>query len=232
MPACVAGGVDGAVEPPDARVVTGLPEGVTHWDGPGLDAWRAWEPHEAAAHLAGVEVPWCVVGGWAVDLFVGARTREHEDLEIAIPRPCFPTVRRALAGFVLHAVGDGEVRRLADDEEPPPERHQTWVLDPRAQEWRMDVMLEPGDAAVWECRRPGRIRASRTWMVGRSADGIPYLQPQGVLLYKAKAPRPKDEADLRTCLPRLDEEQRRWLGDALDLAHPGHPWTARVRAGG
>ena len=40
--------------------------------------------------------------------------------------------------------------------------------------------------------------------------------------------RPKDEADLEAVLPRLGPARRRWLADALALAHPDHPWLGRL----
>ncbi|MGH7290655.1 MAG: nucleotidyltransferase domain-containing protein, partial [Myxococcota bacterium] len=141
------------------------------WDGPPLEAWDAWRPDEIARRLAGLRAPWYVVGGWAIDLFLGAQTRHHEDLEIAIPRTDFPEVRAQLADFALYVVGDGEVRALKPDELPPAEHHQNWVLDPRANAWRVDVMLEPGDARTWIFRRDESIHAPRDQMVGRSADG-------------------------------------------------------------
>jgi Aminoglycoside-2''-adenylyltransferase len=158
---------------------------MTRWDGPGLDAWQPWTPAEAAHALADVEVPWCVVGGWAIDLFVGRTTRPHSDLEIAVLRADFARVRRALPAYRFHVVGEGEVRALPDGENPPADRHQNWALDPAAQAWRMDVMLEPGDAEVWMFRRDPAIRAARSAMVDRTADGIPFLRPQGTLLFKA-----------------------------------------------
>lgn len=206
-------------------------EGVTHWEGPPLDAWRAWTPEEAAARLAGAGVDWCVVGGWAIDLFLGRRSRGHEDLEVAVPRAGFRAVRRALAGYRLHVVGDGEVRALPEGEEPPADRHQNWVLDVAAHAWRMDVMLEPGDTATWVFRRDPTIRAPRREMVGRTPGGIPFLRPQGALLFKAKAVRPKDEHDLAVSLPGMDAPARAWLARALERAHPGHPWIEVVRAG-
>jgi Aminoglycoside-2''-adenylyltransferase len=201
---------------------------ITHWDGPGLDAWDAWTPTEAAQQLAGLEIPWCVVGGWAVDVFLGEQTRDHEDLEIAVLRGHFPDVRRALHGFAFHVVGDGEVRRLPEAAEPALDKHQNWALDVAAMKWRVDVMLEPGDQSTWVFRRGEAVRASRSVMVQRTADGIPYLGPHGVLLYKAKAARPKDEADLAACLPHLGNDQRVWLTTALERVHPGHPWLDRV----
>jgi alpha-D-ribose 1-methylphosphonate 5-triphosphate synthase subunit PhnH len=48
-----------------------------------------------------------------------------------------------------------------------------------------------------------------------------------VLLYKSKAPRPKDEADLALALPRLDNEARVWLAEAIARFEPASPWRAR-----
>jgi len=205
-----------------------LPDGVTHWDGPGLDAWRPWTPSQAAHHLAAADVPWCVVGGWAVDLFIGKRTRDHEDLEIAVLRKDFADIRRALPECAFHVVGDGEVR-LLDDQDPPPDKHQNWVLDVAADAWRMDVMLEPGDCTTWVFRKDETVCAPRPFMVGRTRHGVPFLRPHGVLLYKAKAPRPKDEADFVACLPRLSDAARAWLQQSLQRVNPRHPWIERLR---
>src|SRR5665213_3408440 len=37
--------------------------------------WDAWTPAEAARRLAGVEAPWAVSAGWAIDLFLGRERR-------------------------------------------------------------------------------------------------------------------------------------------------------------
>ena len=83
-----------------------------HWDGPPLEAWAPWRPEEVAVRLAGTPAHWYVVGGFAIDLFLGRETRPHEDLEICVPRAELALVRERLASFVFHSVGDGEVRRL------------------------------------------------------------------------------------------------------------------------
>lgn len=204
------------------------PPGVAHWDGPPLSRWRAWTPYEALKLLAGAQVHWCVVGGWAIDLFVGEETRPHADIEIEIPRAEFSAMRAWLRDYKLHVVGDGEVRALAASDFPPPEKHQIWALDERADAWRADVMLAPGDAQTWRCRRDPRIRAPYVSIVAANPQGIPYLKPEGVLLYKAKLAREKDEADFARALPRMDGRARAWLKDALEKAHPGHAWIGRL----
>jgi len=201
---------------------------VQEWDGPELGAWDAWTPWEAAERFAHIDVPWCVVAGWSIDLFIGEQTREHGDLEVEFLRRDHDVARGALAGFGLFTAGSGKVRALQLDEAPPSKNHQVWVLDVEAHVWRIDVMLEPGDADTWISRRDEAITAPRSFMVERDLRGVPYLAPHGSLLYKAKAARKKDKADLETCLPRMSTEARTWLRRALEDAHPGHPWVARL----
>jgi len=203
---------------------------ITHWDGPPLDAWEPWAPEQVAHALAGVDAPWCVVGGHAIDLFLGRETRHHEDIEIAVPRVFFPAIRRHFEGsYALHVVGDGEVRRLVPGAPYPADRHQCWLLDEAANRWRLDIMQEPGDAELWVCRRNERLSQPRARIQALSTYGIPYLAPEAVLLYKAKYKRPKDEADFANCLPVLSADARHWLAEGLALVHPGHAWIEALR---
>lgn len=146
-------------------------------------------------------------------------------------RAGLPAIRRRLAGFVFHAVGDGTVQRLGPDEPGPDDRHQHWVLDEPADEWRVDVMVEPGDDQWWVYRRDERIRMPRREMVATAPDGVPYLLPHGALLYKATSESDKDWADFAQVAPRMDAPSRAWLADAIEQQHPGHPWVRLLTAG-
>ena len=202
---------------------------------PDVHAWAAWHPREVADRLAGCPVTWYVAGGWAIDLYLGRPTREHEDTEIAIPRTEFPLLRPRLAGLALFRALSGSLVALADDEEPGTDGHQVWACDPAVRVWRLDTFLEAGHVLevgrprTWVSHRDGRIRRPWTSAVGHTADGIPYLVPECVLFAKAKHARDKDEADLAAVLPTLDTRARAWLAEALDLVHPGHRWIDRVR---
>jgi Aminoglycoside-2''-adenylyltransferase len=202
---------------------------------PELDAWEAWHPRQAAEILAECAVAWFVAGGWAIDLWAGRQTREHEDLEIAIPRSEFATYRAYLTGlgrFDLYDAGSGRVRHLADGQQPNPENHQIWLCERDARAWRMDTFLEPGDTRTWVSHRDPRIRVPMDEAVRVTDGGIRYLAPEIVLFTKAKHAREKDEADLTLALPMLDPAERRWLVDAIDVAHPGHRWLDSVDATG
>jgi hypothetical protein len=201
------------------------------WDGPPVEAWSmAWTPDQAALALEGVSAPWAVAGGWALDLWLGAQTRAHEDLEIALPSVSFPEIQARLEtlGLKIFDIVDGQAIALAPGEAPNPRMHQTWVMDPAVEGWRMDIFREPGDSETWVYRRTGDLSAPRAWANGRSARGIPYVAPQVVLLFKAKAKRDKDEEDFSWVAPRLTSKARIWLADALRATHPDHPWIDRL----
>lgn len=190
------------------------------------DAWAAWHPQELARRLAGVTRPWCVVGGWALDLWHGEQTRPHDDLEFTILRADFADFRAALPDLRLHAVGDGHVEPLGAEEAPPSGIAQVWCEDVAAGCWRVDMMLEDGTPETWVYKRDPSIRLPRVKAVRRAAGGVAYLAPEIVLLFKAKYRRDKDEADFAKALPRLEVAQRHWLKASLALAHPDHAWSA------
>jgi len=188
------------------------------------DAWSAWTPGELACRLSGISRPWCVVGGWALDLWHGSETRAHDDLEFTILRSDFPVFRAAFRGLRLHAVGDGRVEPLAQNEAPAEGIAQVWCEDVAARCWRVDMMLEEGTPETWIYKRDPSIRRPRDEMVQATAEGIPYLAPQAILLFKAKYRREKDEADFAHALPKLETAQRSWLKACIAQAHPGHGW--------
>jgi hypothetical protein len=196
---------------------------------PDVATWAAWRPEEIARRLAGVAAPWYVAAGWSIDLFLGEERREHEDLEIAVPADRFDEIVAALAGFELFVVGDGLAWPLATAGDALTAHHQTWVREPATGLWRVDVFREPADGETWICRRDARVRMPYGELIARTGDGIPYVRPEVALLFKAKGMRPKDEGDFAAVLPRLGPGERRWLAEAVELVHPGHPWLARLR---
>jgi hypothetical protein len=76
----------------------------------------------------------------------------------------------------------------------------------------------------WICRRDETIRRPYPEIIRVTADAIPYLRPEIVLVFKAKQDGPKDEHDFAGVLPLLADAERRWLATALARIHPAHRW--------
>lgn len=193
-----------------------------------LALYGAWEPLEPAAvahQLAGFDRPWWVVGGWAVEAATGLR-REHEDTDISILARDVPALVEHVRGrwHVWNNVG-GVLRPLGGGwttvEDPA---SQLWLRADATSPWVLDVPLTPNVDGLWTHKLvPDRTERVEdvTWVAD---DGIRYLHPELVLLYKARLRRPKDRLDLDAVLPTLPERRRTWLRDAVRALDPAHPW--------
>ncbi|MFB7126513.1 nucleotidyltransferase domain-containing protein [Kitasatospora sp. NPDC056273] len=184
-----------------------------------------WTPGEVAQRLAGIGTPWYVAAGWALDLFRGRRTRAHGDIEIGIPAAGFPEVRDRFPGYAFDAAGSGRIWADAAPEALAAV-HQTWLRDQATGDYLLDVFREPHDGDTWICRRDETIRLPYREIIHHTRDGIPYLAPELVLLFKAKHVREKDQSDFDATVPHLTPAQRETLTGLLTRVHPGHPWLA------
>ncbi|WP_314386382.1 nucleotidyltransferase domain-containing protein [Pseudomonas brenneri] len=191
---------------------------------PNQELWNSWTPAELDLRLKTVSRPWCVVGGWALDLWRGEKTREHDDIEFTMLRDDFPVFRHALGDLDMYTAKSGVLTFLPVGHVPGLDIQQVWCFDPVAQAWRVDMMIESGSPEVWVYKRDGSIRFPRAKMLYWSSDGIPYLRPAAILLFKAQHVRTKDEEDFHKTLPTLPDEEVAWLRQHLLKLHPGHHW--------
>jgi hypothetical protein len=174
---------------------------------------------------------WAIAGGWAIDLHLGRQTREHADIEVAVLRREQELLWEYLIGWRPQVADaqhpDGRRPWLAHERLELP-LHELHCDPPPADVAAVELLLNEADGADWVYRRNTRVRLPLAEAVLHSADGIPYLAPQVVLLYKTKQPRPQDELDLAAALPMLDATQRAWLHDAVALVHPDSQWEMQL----
>ena len=166
---------------------------------------------------------WFVAGGWAIDLFIGKETREHKDIEIAIFRKDQLHLKRYLNDWDFKQVKQGEFYDWGNEflELPIHELHATNKLSGE----RMEVLLNETEENDWEFRRDLRVHSPLNSMCNVSKAGIPYLNPEIVLLYKAKNTREKDHQDFLAIKDLLNNKQKQWLRNALELHEPEHKWV-------
>jgi hypothetical protein len=179
--------------------------------------------------MADFGAPWAIAGGWALDLYLGRATREHADIELAIFRQDQSNLRQHLREWTFDKVVEGrrqpwwEVEWLAL---PIHELHAHPQSDPSHS---IEFLLNERTADDWIFRRNPAITLPLDRAIVHAQVGLPVLAPEIVLLFKAKSPAPKDEADFRFAYPALDHPRRRWLRAALKLCHPSHPWIEFLR---
>lgn len=168
---------------------------------------------------------WCVAGGWALDLFLGRATRSHSNVDVTVFRQDQIRLREYLAGWTFQVLVDGALAPWQTGEWLAPPKHEVWAASPDGASLRL--LLDERSARDWVYRREPAVVRPIELAILRTGR-VPVLAPEIALLYKAAATRPCDEADLRAVLPELPEERVTWLRDALERAHPAHPWLARI----
>lgn len=165
-----------------------------------------------------------MAGGYALDLFAGHERRPHGDLDVEVLRADAHKLHRALHDWDHHLAQDGVLSRWLPEAPLPVEVNSVWSRPGAADAWAVEFLFAHTIGDEWVYRRHPAIRRPLRTVGLRSPEGIPFLSPEIQLLYKAKEPRSKDAADFAGVFPLLTQWQRRWLADALDVAHPGHPW--------
>ena len=188
---------------------------------------------------------WWIGGGWAIDAWVGAASREHEDVEICVLRQDQALLHAHLAEHggrwrFLTPVDERWAELATDDrrlERPSfmlqvratPETRPSVQGLPPAFEFLMNDLADgrwvfPHD--------PGRRLPLERVRVA-SALGVPVAVPEIVLLLKAPNRRRgslphKDEHDFERALPCMSGAQRGWLRAQLERLTPGDLWIPRL----
>lgn len=180
----------------------------------------------AAAVMAGFGAPWCVGGGWAVDLFLGRQTRPHADVDLVLLRGDQQRLHGHFGGWRFQTVAGGVFSEWAPGEWIAPPVHEVHARSPDGTV--LEFLLNDHDTDAWIYRRDPAVRCPLRELIVPTDAGVPVLCPAVVLLYKAKAPRAADELDLQHLLPILPAAQRRWLRGALARVHGDAPWRERL----
>jgi hypothetical protein len=166
-----------------------------------------------------------VSGGEALDLFVGHRTREHEDIDVSILRSEAIRLPPIFPGWNLHLAHAGTLTPC-DGRPIGPPFNSLWCRRHDADPWSLQIMLEDGTRERWVCRRFPELSLPTAEVVWHTPDGLPFMAPHVQLFMKAKDHRPKDDADFALVSPLLSPDHAVWLTSALTRFHPGHPWLA------
>ena len=208
--------------------------------------------------LADLSKSWYVAGGWAIDLCLQKRRRNHKDVDIAVFREDQLAAQDYLIerGWKLSKYVGNTVsleKMQASQLLYLPDRGIR--AEPASTELpTMDILLSettegPGPPAYGAQRNPGEwwyhansqiTHPLRT--IGFSTTiGVPILSPEIVLLFKATHLYGQDadairrwqvdDNDFRDIRGLLTPDQRIWLRRAIAQLYPHHPWLGQLVQG-
>jgi hypothetical protein len=197
---------------------------------------HVWDPmsiEDAAELMSGVNIPWWVAGGWAIDLFLGRQTRAHGDTDILIRRDDQLVVQEHLSckGLLLYKTQQPGLKPWLPGEFQSHPFDDIWCRWTSESPWVLQLMLLSTEGDQWVFKRDPAIRGPLEGLGLQTLSGIPYMCPHIQLLHKAKRDTlAKDQSDFDLAAPRMQPEEQRWLLSRLEGRFPdGHQWIDQLR---
>lgn len=177
---------------------------------------------EITSLMSGFDKPWFFVGGWAIDLFLGKETRHHQDIEIGIFRNDQRELKDYFKDWSFKKVSSGEFFPWEDEFLQLP-IHEIHGLN-KSNGNHIEILLNEKMGSFWRFRRDLSITYPIKTALSHTHINIPYLNPEIVLLYKAKNTRAKDHQDFMGIINYLDNQKQKWLRSAIGSQDPHHDW--------
>lgn len=192
-----------------------------------IDSWKPLTVSNMVEILSEIPINWCIAGGWALDLHLGRKSREHSDIDVLIIREDqLATYQWLKKDWTLYKAENGKLLHWEDGEYLMSAR-DVWVSKNHVEPWAFQIMIMDSEDGNWIYRREKSIKRVMDEIILRTPEGIPYLRPEIQLLYKAGSSkvREKDFHDLQTLLPILTTQEKEWLATSLKKQFPeGHKW--------
>jgi hypothetical protein len=165
-----------------------------------------------------------IAGGWALDLFADRVRRSHSDVDVLV---LARDLHQVAATFTnprptLENPTTGDTRPWAPGEQLTPGPHVLAFPDDLFPA-PVRIILAAVDGDDWVYHR-GRGTIRKPLDEITLTNGLPYLSPEIVLLYKSRSDRPKDTEDFHDVADLLDPVRRAWLRAHIAPRYPDHPW--------
>lgn len=194
--------------------------------------YGAWQPltvAELVRLMHGFPHRWWIVGGHAIDAFTGS-SRPHCDIDMSFFDSAIQDFRKQFEGRYHLWSNDGGTFRVLDEKHPEPlvALAQIWARKDAQSPWVLDVPPTPSVGGRWQSKRDAGHVADLDEVTWVDPAGVRWLNPEIVLLFKAAQDREMDRFDLDRTWPKLTDEKRQWLRDALRRFDREHPWNDRL----
>jgi hypothetical protein len=202
-----------------------------------------------------INIDYAVCGGGAIDLFLGAKTRPHKDLDVAVYCQDRDTIVQYMLddGWSLYEpCGCEHLHKINNVTEQKRIKSNIWCLKPNNLHYEfvehekdmyavnfdgseqseldfIEFLFNDHDGKHFFYSRNHNIKRELSKAILRKSD-IYYLAPEVVLLYKSTALSNNDyQLDYTNTLPKMNEDQKDWLKDALHYMFPdGHEWLQKM----
>ena len=202
-------------------------------------------------YMKTMRLDYAICGGGAIDLFVGHQTRPHKDLDVAVYWEDRDTIVQYMldnAWDVYEPCGTEHLHKINAATDQKRVKTNIWCVRPDTPHYSftkhennmfavdfdgkkqtdlgfIEFLFNKRRDDFFLYARNESIKLSMNHAVLKT-EGIPFLAPELVLLYKSTAVHnPEYQLDFNNAMPKMDKMQKMWLEEALNGMFPaGHKW--------
>lgn len=199
--------------------------------------------------LSGLQIPWAVCGGFALDLFLNREIRKHSDIDICVfenDRDCVFKYMLSNGWNIYEFRGQGKVRALnsklsseigrnlmcvkddcdfvkffpcEDSNMLYHEFHHIGITKLNYLEFLFNTINE--DNFIFNSELGIKRELTKSILFN---NGIPYLSPELALLFKSSKSDNKDyQFDFNKTFSNMNDEQKLWFIESMNVLYPkGH----------
>lgn len=192
--------------------------------------WDSYLPEEIYELFKSLTIPWWIAGGWAIDLFLGSKTRNHLDIDIQILRKDQLKLQEFLESWDLYKTNQPSLKPWEKDEFLQLGVNSIWCRKTPENPWKMQILFLDTEGDKWFFRRKTSIGGFISDIGMKTKTGIPYLAPEIQLLFKArKKLEQKDKQDFLNILPLLKKKKLLWLKESIRVQFGrNHSWIEEI----
>lgn len=192
--------------------------------------WHPLLPEEICELFKPLTIPWWIAGGWAIDLFLGKKTREHLDIDVQILRKDQLIIQEFLDNWDLYKTNQPRLKPWKRDEFLQLGVNSIWCRKIPETSWKMQILFLDSEGDEWFYRRKPSIRGFISEIGMKTSSGIPYLAPEIQLLFKAqREPAQKDKQDFHSVLLFLEKNKLLWLKKSILVQFgKNHSWIEEI----
>ncbi|RAI82270.1 hypothetical protein BFS35_000885 [Macrococcoides goetzii] len=166
--------------------------------------------------MCDADFDWYLAGGIALDEFLGRKTRDHEDMDILVNFKYLERILDFFKNYKIYTARNGSLSFSLFNEV-----HSTdslWIAKDDEESFIIQILFFEEEAEHWIYKRDDAVR-KRVEEIYFVKNDMKIIQPEIQLLYKLDSSdvREKDLYDYQNVFPVLEERQRAWLDQYVNL---------------
>lgn len=159
---------------------------------------------------------WYLAGGIALDEFLGRKTRDHEDTDILVNFKYLERILDFFKNYKVYTARNGSLSLSALINIKSTD--SLWIANDENESFIIQILFFEEEAGHWVYKRDNTIRKRIEEIYFVKSD-MKIIQPEIQLLYKMDSSdvREKDLYDYHNVYPVLEERQKAWLDQYVNL---------------